>query len=390
MVHTSDEHPCAWEDGKIALPSDQSTTSSEGPDDVPPPAKMVPEIGNPSQLLKIFRTGIFISMRFSSSLYLMVHRAASKFFSGTPAPPVLERPRKRLTSDMMDSSPNMASLVAKTLPTPPAFPEDRIPNEGLTITFGPCANLMIYLGGVCYCLQRMPNYKRVAPRFRFYGVSCGAIMASMMAADVDMSDQIASMWSWTEKFKNRLWGLIGAYSASVAPIIQKIFSDPEHFERARTRLSVGVTAFTPAPRHVVVGDFDSPKELVSSVLGSCYIPIAFESPQWTQQLGPVWDGGIMGFAVDGDVVVSPYPHSLPDIGPEEAHPRSLVFFPPHKSDALCLFEDGFNDCCRWLAAGAPTRQELRRQQLTMQAGLGPLLMEARRFFTDVVLGKSKQ
>lgn len=98
----------------------------------------------------------------------------------------------------------------------------------------------------------------------------------------------------------------------------------------------------------------------------------------------------MGFAVNGDVVVSPYPSSLPDIGPETAHPRSLVFFPPHKSDALCLFEDGYNDCCAWLAAGAPmNRKELRQEQLSMQSGVGPLLTEARRFFADVFLGESK-
>lgn len=284
MASMLDEHPSAWDVGKpLDSASDQDTTLSEGNSacDSLPRASLAEPVEHARLLLKCLHTSIFLLMWVSTSIYLMIHKVMSRVIAGSRALPVLERPRKRLTSDMFDSTRDLAGTVAKALPTPPPFPESQLPPDGLVITFGPCANLMIYLGGVCYCLQRMPNYKEVAPRLRFYGVSCGAIMAAMMAADVDMSDQIASMWAWTDKFQDRLWGLVGAYSSSVAPIIKNIFADPRRFESARSRLSVGVTAFTPAPKHIIVGDFESPKELTSAVLGSCYIPIAFEDPQWS-------------------------------------------------------------------------------------------------------------
>ena len=46
---------------------------------------------------------------------------------------------------------------------PPDFPKV---SRDFTITFGPCANLMIYTGGVACCLQRCPNFQQVKSRLR--------------------------------------------------------------------------------------------------------------------------------------------------------------------------------------------------------------------------------
>lgn len=319
---------------------------------------------------------------------MTMHSFLALFISGKPADPVLERPRRRITPEILEDTPDPAQAVRDLLPAPPLFPE--VPAEGITISFGPCANLMIYLGGVCSCLQRCPNWKEVSPRIRFYGCSCGAIMAAMMAADVDMLGQIPAMCSWTARFKKRLWGLVGAYSASIAPIIRELFADPERFELAKSRLTVGATLLSPAPEHAIIGDFDTPEELTSCVLGSCYIPVAFEEPQWSTRHGLLLDGGICGFQVNGDVVISPYQDILPEVGPEEPYPRSLVFFAPHRSDAASLFEDGYNDCMAWLQTGGKMERRIKRAETFAHvSGYGPLLNETKRFIREAVCGRPK-
>mmetsp|Transcript_109408 Transcript_109408/g.332659 ORF Transcript_109408/g.332659 Transcript_109408/m.332659 type:complete len:261 (-) Transcript_109408:7-789(-) len=248
---------------------------------------------------------------------------------------------------------------------------------------------MIYTGGVAACLQRCPNYAEVSPHLRFYGASCGAFLASVLAADHELLTLLPEMLAWTVRYRGRLWGMIGAYSASITAIVWSIFSDPARFERARARLGIGVTAFRPGLEHVAVRDFGSAKELVTTLLGSCYIPVAFEEPQWSPELGPLWDGGILEFAPQGDVVFSPYEACCPDVFPAKTYPRSLTFFPPHERDAVRLFEDGYMDCLRWLEAGAPSRRREREELTATASGIWPLLQEARRFLRDV-LGPREQ
>jgi len=284
-------------------------------------------------------------------------------------------------------------LAREMLPVPPEFPEPD--TEDFTITFGPCANLMIYTGGVACCLRRCPNYSEVAPKMRFYGNSCGAFVASVMAADLDMLDFLPEMLSWTERFHGRLWGLVGAYSASISAIVWSIFSKPECFEAARGRLSIGVTTFSPLPGRVAVSGFDTAKELATTLLGSCYIPVAFEEPQWSEKHGPLWDGGIFDFASQGDVVVSPYHLSMPDVGPETEYPRSFSFFPPHEADAVSLFEDGYMDCLRWLQNGAPRRKQEREDAFSTESSkhgweqIAPLMREGKNFLKEVLHGCSR-
>jgi len=341
------------------------------------------------QALLAFRAAVYLWFVVLTVAVLSIRSSLAFVFSGKPADVVLERPGRLLSPEILDGAEDLAEAVRQRLPVPPPLPE--LPEEGITISFGPCANLMIYIGGVAACLQRCPNYKESKPRLRFYGCSCGAVIASMMAGDIDMLGQVAAMWAWTDRFQCRLWGLIGAYSSSIAPILRQQYANPEKFDAARSRLAVGATALNPVPEHVVEQDFETPEELVSAVLGSCYIPVAFEEPQWSRRNGPLLDGGILGFQVKGDVVVSPYRENLPDIGPEVPHPRSLVFFPPNRADAVALLEDGYNDCLAWLAAGAPmTMKDTREAEFQDVAGIGPLVAESWRFFREVACGKAQK
>jgi len=313
---------------------------------------------------------------------------AALFMSGSVPPPSLSRPNARLTWDMLSTAAEPCRLAREALPVPPPLPMP--PPEGWTISFGPCANLMIYTGGIAACLQRCPNYAEVSPRLRFYGVSCGAFMAASMAADRDIFAFLPEMIAWTKKFQGRLWGLIGAYSESIVSIARDMFSDPASFERASKpgRLGIGVTAFTPKPTHVQVNEFSSADHLVTTLCGSCYIPVAFEQAQWSRELGPLWDGGILEFATQGDIVASPYDNIAPDICPESPYPKRFTFFPPHECDAVRLFEDGYMDCMRWLQAGAPSRRSEREAAASdgVANGLQPLLVETRRFLWEVCYG----
>jgi len=327
---------------------------------------------------------IYTTCHVMTFIILSVRSFVARFLSGTSPTPVLQRPNARLSWEMLTSAADPYEAAKRALPVPPKFPTP--PEEGMTISFGPCANLMIYTGGIAACLQQCPNYAEVSPKLRFYGVSCGAFLASMMAADQDILRQLPEMLTWTAKFRGRLMGLIGAYSASIKAIVWDVFSDPSRFERANGRLGIGVTAFTPAPERVAVHSFESADDLVRTLMGSCYIPVAFEEPQWSSRLGPLWDGGILEFATTGDFVASPYEATLPDVYPKEPYPRSFTFFPPHESDAVKLFEDGYMDCLRWLEAGAHSRTEEREAVQAIGSGLEPLIAESKRFLRDIVLG----
>mmetsp|Transcript_120566 Transcript_120566/g.336393 ORF Transcript_120566/g.336393 Transcript_120566/m.336393 type:complete len:438 (-) Transcript_120566:116-1429(-) len=320
----------------------------------------------------------------STRTLLAVRSLLACFVSGTPPHRQLHRPKARLSWELLNNAPDPAEAVKNALPAPPDFPEP--PPDGITISFGPCANLMLYLGGVAACLQRCPNYAAVAPRLRFYGASCGAFVAASMAADCDILAMVPDMVSWTARYRGRLWGMIGAYSASIAAIARGLFTDVGRFARTRGRLGISVTAFQPGPTQVKVCDFASAEDLICCLLGSCYIPVAFEEPQWSSSLGPLWDGAILEFATQGDVVVSPYEACLPDVVPAEPYPRSFTLFPPHERDAVQIFEDGYMDCLRWLQAGAPTHCAERQEMSSTSSGFKPLLDESWRFLSDLVKG----
>jgi len=309
---------------------------------------------------------------------------------GKPSTQKLSRPSARLSWETLSNAKDPVALVEQVLPTPPDFP---MPDkEDFTITFGPCANLMIYTGGVACCLRRCPNYKDVAPQLRFHGASCGAFIAAVMAADVELVEMLPEMISWTRRFKGRLWGLVGAYSSSITAIVWRVFSSPEACQQACRCLSIGVTAFSPLPTGLILDSFSTASELVTAVLGSCYIPIAFEVAQWSPTLGPLWDGGLFDFASQGDLVVSPYESVLPDVYPQEAYPKCFSFFPPHEADAVALFEDGYMDCLRWLQEGAPMRPSVRQETFGTGSGdssikqLQPLLLEGKRLLLELLRG----
>jgi len=338
--------------------------------------------------LKCFHVVIYYSCMILTAVVLSFRRLLAVFIAGKPATQKLNRPKAKLSWDSLTGTDDPVRLAREVLPSPPDFP---MPKEDFTITFGPCANLMIYTGGVACCLQRCPNFAEIKPKLRFHGNSSGAFIASSMAADVDILEMLPEMLSWTQRFRSRLWGLIGAYSASITEIVWRIFSRPDCFENAKSRLSIGVTTFTPLPGCLVAEKFGSADELVTALLGSCYIPVAFEVPQWSSNHGPLWDGGICEFACQGDVVVSPFESVLPDIYPEEPYPKCFSFFPPHTADAVSLFEDGYMDCLRWLEQGAPTRKVVREDtfQFTNQSckrDIGPLLSEGKRFLLEIFRG----
>lgn len=334
--------------------------------------------------VRALHLSIYAACIIATRVVLSVRALLACVFSGARTTPVLQREGARLSWEALSTSPDPCKVAKEVLPVPPPLPTP--PEGGMTISFGPCANLMIYTGGVAACLQRCPNYAEVAPHLRFYGVSCGAFIASTMAADCDILEMLPEMLSWTAKFQGRLWGLIGAYSESITSIVWGVFSDPTRFERARGRLGFGVTAFQPHPERVAVYDFATASDLVTTLLGSCYIPVAFEMPQWSPTMGPLWDGGILEFATQGDIVVSPYESTVPEIFPRVPYPRRFTFFPPHESDAVQLFEDGYMDCLRWLQAGAPLRHEERQQVVGSGSGIRPLLVEGKRFLAAILWG----
>jgi len=345
-------------------------------------------------LLRLTHSAIFFGCRLATRAVLGFRTFLARFLSGSTPKDELVRPEARVTWELLCDASDPCEAARAALPVPPPFPEP--PAEGIKISFGPCANLMIYTAGVACCLQRCPNYAEVFPRLRFYGVSCGAFVASTMAANCDMLTMLPEMMAWTVKFQGRLWGLIGAYSETITDICWRLFSEPSRFESARGRLGIGVTAFRPSPERVAVESFGSANELVTTLLGSCYIPVAFETPQWSEDMGPLWDGGILEFQTHGDVVVSPYESLVPDVFPRSPYPRKFTFFSPHQRDAVRIFEDGYMDCLRWLEAGAPTRTAERSLLPGGSAsssssdggasGLGPLLGEARRFLVDIIWG----
>lgn len=332
--------------------------------------------------LRVVHPMIFFGCVGMTCVILGVRSFLARFLRGAPTRPELQRPGASLSWEALRAAPDLIAFTRSALPVPPPLPTP--PAGGLQITFGPCANLMIYTGGVAACLQRCPNYTAVFPKLRFYGVSCGAFIASSMAADVDMLQLLPAMLAWTEKFQGRLWGLVGAYSDSISSIVRGIFSDPVRFERARGRLGIGVTAFLPTPQLVRVREFHTAQDLMTTLLGSCYIPVAFETPMWCKKMGPLWDGGIFEFATQGDFVASPYVESRPDVHPKTPYLKSFSFFPPHEEDAVRIFEDGYMDCLRWLEAGAPSRFAEREVEFgSLEGGMKPLLREARSFLLAI-------
>lgn len=309
------------------------------------------------------------------------------FLRGSLTRPELHRPTARLTYQALATAKDPVAHARAALPVPPPFPAP--PPDGLQVSFGPCANLMIWNGGVAACLQNCPNYAEVFPQLRFYGVSCGAFVASTMAANEPMLNHLPMLLAWTEKFQGRLWGLIGAYSESISAIVRGMLLKPGAFENARNRLGIPVTAFLPMPQRVRVENFSTVEDLIGTLLGSCYIPVAFETPQWSASLGPLWDGAIFEFAAQGDIVASPYANTLPDIMPERPYPAHFSFFPPHGDDVVRIFEDGYMDCLRWLEAGCPTRAAAREAAFgNEEGGLGPMLREAKCFLKRIMWGES--
>eukprot|EP00747_Dinoflagellata_sp_TGD_P021546 gnl/TRDRNA2_/TRDRNA2_128561_c1_seq1.p1 gnl/TRDRNA2_/TRDRNA2_128561_c1~~gnl/TRDRNA2_/TRDRNA2_128561_c1_seq1.p1 ORF type:complete len:185 (-),score=30.61 gnl/TRDRNA2_/TRDRNA2_128561_c1_seq1:30-584(-) len=130
-------------------------------------------------------------------------------------------------------------------------------------------------------------------------------------------------------------------------------------EQAKGKLQVAVTHFDPLPRTAIVAEFANEQELVTSVLASCYIPVAYEEPIRLRGLNLCIDGCAINFFPSAKFVVSPYHCHLADIEPVAEYPRTMVFNLLHGDDILRLFEDGYLDTVRWLQEGTRSREKLR-------------------------------
>ncbi|CAL1165531.1 unnamed protein product, partial [Cladocopium goreaui] len=176
-------------------------------------------VEKPSWGLWCFHLVLYYSCVLLTAVVLSIRSILERLVAGKPATQKLERPKAKLSWDMLTSADDPAKLVREVLPIPPDFPVPKDPKEDFTVTFGPCANLMIYTGGVACCLQRCPNFADVKPKLRFRGNSSGAFIAATMAAEIEIMQLLPEMLSWTERFRNRLWGIVGACSASITEIV---------------------------------------------------------------------------------------------------------------------------------------------------------------------------
>ena len=79
----------------------------------------------------------------------------------------------------------------------------------------------------------------------------------------------------------RFRACVGSCSSAVESILSEaLYRAKVPFLDLRSRLEVSVTRFAPWPVHVVVGSFQDKRSIsVDTVLASCYLPVAYESPK---------------------------------------------------------------------------------------------------------------
>jgi len=281
------------------------------------------------------------------------------------------------------SAETMAELLKKL---PRATLPQQLLSGPMTFSFAPCSNLCLYLFGVATCLQRATNFDQARASFSYRGVSSGSLVAGAMALNADIAGLYEACLGMLAAINVRRWGWVGAYSQTIREVCVRAMEGKDVKQAtAGEKLRLGTTLLSPLPSYHEVSAYETPLDLQQAVLASCFIPVVWEDPIWLRDLGPCLDGGASGFAIDGDVVVSPYHSSVPDLGPEVEYPRALVFQPIDARDMLKLFEDGYRDCLRWIEAGCPSSREQRRTAIAAAVGGGfnTLLMEGWATFLEV-------
>ena len=227
--------------------------------------------------------------------------------------PVVDRaPRRILRSAKLLSVAEDYSIVGlEQLPPPPPLP----PHIG-SIAFAGCANLSLYLAGAAYALQRAPG---CAARLRsgalkVRGGSSGAFVGVVLASGGDCAELMRRSRQRFHSQRKRLGGCIGIYASEIRQILRATLAharesslgpspppDASGTRRARSptparpsarakpaddsvllsangTLEVDVTCFSPMPTTATVREFADEKELLDTVLASCYIPLAYETP----------------------------------------------------------------------------------------------------------------
>ncbi|CAK9108095.1 unnamed protein product [Durusdinium trenchii] len=314
----------------------------------------------------------WICCHVATAAFLISLRAISLMLGPHQAPPL-----RRLPSPSRET---MGALL-ETLPIV-TLPERFA--EGFVLSCAPCSNLCLYMLGAAACLQRASNFQSVKPGLVFKGVSSGALVAALLAMGSNVPQLFEECLGLLATLNHRRGGWLGAYSTTIRQILRHATSASVSVEPGT--LQVGVTAFDVAPQLKEIKDFQSAKDVEETVLASCYIPVVWEEPIWLKDLGPCLDGGPFGFLIDGDVVFSPYHSNVPDVGPAEEYPRTLVFQPVDAQDMLRLFEDGYRHCVSWIQQGCPSRRS-ERQAVWAEPGSGSpktLVMEGWKTLRELV------
>eukprot|EP00929_Paragymnodinium_shiwhaense_P115342 TRINITY_DN84124_c0_g1_i1.p1 TRINITY_DN84124_c0_g1~~TRINITY_DN84124_c0_g1_i1.p1 ORF type:complete len:370 (+),score=46.12 TRINITY_DN84124_c0_g1_i1:65-1174(+) len=283
------------------------------------------------------------------------------------------------------------------------LPESRLqdctPSSPFVVTFAPCANLCIYGFGVAARLQRAKNFQGHlrAGRIRCRGVSSGGLCATALAMEADIAEAFANCLGGFVKANTRVGGWVGHYTKLITGVVESIFQvagdDKNNYHRANSvvpgcpKLQLSVTCLSPLPCRKELSSFASNEELMSSALGSCFIPVVWEETTWSRHYGLCLDGAISGFVDHGDIVVGPYHSTFPDIYPQKEFPRALVFAAIAKDDMLRLFEEGFRDAHKWLSAGgaaSPDRVRAREELCARSGGLAAMVLEGFACLLEVV------
>lgn len=157
----------------------------------------------------------------------------------------------------------------------------------LSYSFAGCAWLFPYHLGVIDALQQHPATKRAV----FLGASSGALAALVASLGLEPRAMLRETEYFAKECQGRFLGPTGRMSRYVTDGLARHLP-ADACERVRDRLWVSVTHW-PTLRHQLVpaNSCQDSKELVTLILGSCYIPLYYEKPvRWKK----FWliDGGI--------------------------------------------------------------------------------------------------
>lgn len=225
----------------------------------------------------------------------------------------------------------------------------------ISFSFAGCAWLFPYHLGAIEALRREPALAGAL----YLGASSGSLAAIVAALEIDTQKIMDHTLDFAQDARERRLGPIGRMSRYVSQGLQDQLP-PNASQLAAGRVKVSVTHL-PRFRHelVDVGVCQSRAELISLLLGSCYIPIYYEKPvNWSGR----WliDGGIRN---NQPVLDNSTIRILPQ-GPREGkadiHPKvnssvtDILF--PEPERLLQLYVSGREDTEAWLQRTFPNRR----------------------------------